>query len=409
MKMQCAIPVTLMLSCFALPTRAHDIIQLVGLEGNPADVTHASEDGTLLIGTSESAFPYPYIVTTWAAPDWQPHAVPTPPTYNYFSIIGTSADGHVIGAISGFMDMHIWWDGLESLPTTYDSDGSHFWLYAVSASGNAAVGLSSYNNEFWLKSTVFTRDGATLLPLTNNNVEPSVNCVSPHATASAGSVVVGSSDADGNSIYTCTLTAFIGGTAEALPLPEGFQFASPLNINDTGDRVLGIANNRAADGVNLTPGVFTEWTRQAPGQWSTVVMPSYFDERWGKLRADGRRRLGYASGSEGPTLRDVFHGDRPFREVVEGLFPDLPKDSVFPITGALRGGRVVISSGVGSWIVTLPALADLNEDGSLDKADFVMFVDAMGAGSPRADWNMDDQITFEDFDAFMADFESETR
>ena len=35
---QYAIPATLMLSCFAVPARAHDIIQLVGLEGNPANV-----------------------------------------------------------------------------------------------------------------------------------------------------------------------------------------------------------------------------------------------------------------------------------------------------------------------------------------------------------------------------------
>ena len=403
-----AVQVALVLSSFAASASAHEIIQIVGLDGKAAQVSHASADGALLIGTSSSAIPFQNVVTTWAAPDWKPRAVPTPTSLNPISIVAASADGQVIAGFTSSMDVYIWWDGLDHLPTIYDGDGTLFALYTLSTSGNAAVGISDYYNEFGLRSTVFTRDGTTFFAKTNGLVEPFVSCVSPNAFSYAGGVVVGTSDADGNSIYTCTLTAFIGGSAEALPLPEGFQFASLLSINDTGDRVLGVVNNRAADGVTLTPNVFAEWTRQSSGQWSTVVMPSYFDERWGKLRADGRRSLGYASGSEGPTLRDVFHGDRPFREVIERLFPELETTWLLPVTGALGEGRVVIGGG-GSWIITLPALADLNENGELDGVDVGMFVDALGAGSPHADWNMDGELTFEDFDGFIADFESGTR
>lgn len=63
----------------------------------------------------------------------------------------------------------------------------------------------------------------------------------------------------------------------------------------------------------------------------------------------------------------------------------------------------------GSWIITLPALADVNEDGVLDITDTMMFIDALVAGESRADWNLDGHLTFEDFDAFVADYESGTR
>jgi hypothetical protein len=72
-------------------------------------------------------------------------------------------------------------------------------------------------------------------------------------------------------------------------------------------------------------------------------------------------------------------------------------------------GRVAVWNSSGSWIITLPALADVNEDGVLDIADAMMFVDALVAGESRADWNLDGELTFEDFDAFVADYESGTR
>lgn len=383
-------------------------VRLKGLNGGVATVTRASKDGTLLIGTSRTELPWSLTVTTWAAPDWQPRVVPTPENLDYAFVQGVSDNGGVVAANSWYMDVHIWWDGLTVPATTYAGEGQWFSVDGVSSSGNAAFGWM-FTTDSNIMPCLYTKDGIRFPIPAAADPSPLLTCISSDGASFAGAVIVGTTDPNGRDIYRCDIAAWVRGIPEVLPLPDAFDFARPTVISDAGTRVRGFAQNRVSDGLTLTPEVGIEWNRDSSGRWSVAVTPERFDEPWGVMRADGRRRLGVASGRDGVTLRDTFHGDRRFHEVVQQLFPETGDSSVYPVTCAMGDGRVAVWNSSGSWIITLPSLADVNEDGVLDIADTMMFVDALVAGESRADWNLDGELTFEDFDAFVADYENGTR
>lgn len=350
--------------------------------------------------------PWPLTAVMWSAPDWQPHEVPTPESFDGFWIQSASADGRVFGSCTPMADVYIWWDGPDALPTVYAEDGQYYWFTRLSADGKSAIGKANDELGFF-RAIVYTRDGITFLPLPRDRGESGVACISSDGSAIAGGYTYTTTEDDGTTVWHSEPLVWIDRHPEVLPRPEGYSTIEPRSIDNGGTRVSGLAMNTKPNGERL-PAVSVEWKRLAPGVWDVALLPDQLDEAWGVMRADGRRRFGMLPTMDVPVFRDVFHGDRAFRSVVEGLFPELPKDSVFPVSAALGDGRIVVSGDV-SWIITLPALADVNEDGLLDAADMMLFVDALVDGSPRADWNLDGQLTFEDFDAFVADFESGTR
>ncbi|MDX2117904.1 MAG: GC-type dockerin domain-anchored protein [Planctomycetota bacterium] len=383
-------------------------VRLKGLNGGVATVTRASKDGTLLIGTSRTELPWSVTVTTWAAPDWQPREVPTPQSFDYWYIDAVSADGRVIGGNTAMWDAHIWWDGLNASPTVYGGASANYWVWSLSASGNSAIGVGDDEHGI-LRSCVYSSEGVRFLAALPGDEWTWANCLSPSGTTFAGSMDSATTDDTGKTLYRSVLAAWIDGVPEVLPRPDGFDYAFVREINDSGDRAVGFAAKRASNGSLVSPLLRTAWHRVGPGQWTIVMEADYIDEVWGEMRVDGRRRLGFTASSEGPTIRDVFHGDRSFLELLQRMFPETGDDGVYPVTCAMRDGRIAVWSIAGSWIITLPVLADVNEDGVLDIADAMMFVDAVVAGESRADWNLDGQLTFEDFDAFVADYESGTR
>ncbi len=74
-----------------------------------------------------------------------------------------------------------------------------------------------------------------------------------------------------------------------------------------------------------------------------------------------------------------------------------------PGAGQMSGGSFVVNSGF--WVFGNSCPADYNGDGFLTFEDFDAFVGDFEGGVPRADFNADGFLTFEDFDAFVGAFE----
>ena len=174
--------------------------------------------------------------------------------------------------------------------------------------------------------------------------------------------------------------------------PSGAVYAAGLISSVSGDTFDGIARWNGAAWEAVTPSPLPV------GPTQTIEL----DEQ-GRLLLGGRFTTTQGKPATGILRLD---GD-VWREVGTGVNAMVNAIAVSPTLGVLVGGSSTFSDDIATpyfarFACRMPdCWLDFDTDGVLSTADFVAFIDKFNAGDPATDMNLDDTLTFEDFDAFV--------
>jgi|GEM_PF-6797192 len=388
---------------FVLCTAAHaqHVQSLTLLPGaTDAYIWDISQDGQILAGECFGSAPNSSGPTIWTAPDYQPTRVNVNGVSSFQGpvrlwVVSPSGKGLAGNDYAGAV--FVWWDGANKPPQQFGS----WFLPDLGSMFAEPVLLSEDNSVVVVQASpthpfrVLRRDGSiTVYPYPDDAIYNfPVTC-----------------SANGSRIVANVEFAFSGSAPvvwrnavpERMPRPAGLDGAWADWISPDGYTLRGGGykideNGKAADFTGL------QWNFSYP-DWTVEPAELKLQGRRFRSTESALRDIGFLPGTDSFIIRDRFHGTRDLSVLLPSLFPSIAGNS--PASYLFPDGRRVLGPYNTPWIGTLPDLTDLNEDRVRDNADVSIFLDALSLGTSNADWNQDGQLTFEDVDAFVDDFEA---
>lgn len=216
---------------------------------------------------------------------------------------------------------------------------------------------------------------------------------------------------------------FIAGKSEAEVGAEAVLWDTDRAVQGLGDFAGGNINSRAygvSDGSPVVVGQgemeqgYSPFVWTAAGGFAAFDLPPGWNGRGRAfdVSADGRVIVGeaVASGFDVGFVWTPENGIEDIRDVLTGTHGlDLNGWRITSVRGVSADGSVFTGAGIDpngvgqAWIAVIPrsCIADLNEDGTVDSLDFLLFLNLFVDFDPVADFNGDGFIDTLDFLAFL--------